>query len=121
MAVAASSTFSSSLSTVCTLQNRHASQPTTFLGIPLCQKTFLSNKKSPHKFLTVAVTKGSAESSKSDEKIPSWAKPDSEEPPPWAQNEAQNKPSSSEQQGFVIPFYVYLLASAITAIAAVNN
>jgi len=69
----------------------------------------------------VAVTKGSAESSKSDEKIPSWAKPDSEEPPPWAQNEAQNKPTSSEQQGFVIPFYVYLLASAITAIAAVNN
>lgn len=70
----------------------------------------------------MAVTKeGSAESSKSDEKIPSWAKPDSEEPPPWAQNEAQNKPTSSSGQGFVIPFYVYLLASAITAIAAVNN
>jgi len=118
MAVTNRTAFSSSLSTVCTLQNRHASQPTTFLGIPLCQKPFLSNKKSPHKFLTVAVTKGSAESSKSDEKIPSWAKPDSEEPPPWAQNEAQNKPT---QQGFVIPFYVYLLASAITAIAAVNN
>ncbi|KAK2363749.1 hypothetical protein QL285_088698 [Trifolium repens] len=61
-----------------------------------------------------------AESSKSDEKIPSWAKPDSDEPPPWAKNEAQNKTGSSEQ-GFEIPFYAYLLASAITAIAAIGS
>lgn len=121
MALAGSATFSSSLSSVCTLQNRHASQSTTFLGIPLCQSMFLTKKKPPHGFLVVAVTKGSTESSKSDEKIPSWAKPDSEEPPPWAQNEAQNKTASSSEQGFEIPFYVYLLASAITAIAAVTN
>lgn len=82
---------------------------------------FLTKKKPPHRFLVVAVTKGSTESSKSDEKISSWAKPDSEEPPPWSQNEAQNKTASSSEQGFEIPFYVYLLASAITAIAAVTN
>ncbi|CAL5193694.1 unnamed protein product [Lathyrus oleraceus] len=121
MALAGSATFSSSLSSVCTLQNRHASQSTTFLGIPLCQSMFLTKKKPPHRFLVVAVTKGSTESSKSDEKIPSWAKPDSEEPPPWAQNEAQNKTASSSEQGFEIPFYVYLLASAITAIAAIGS
>lgn len=72
----------------------------------------------------VAVTQGSAESSKkSDEKIPSWAKPDSDEPPPWARDEPNNgnKSASSSEQGFEIPFYVYLLASAITAIAAVTN
>lgn len=67
----------------------------------------------------VGVTKGSADSSKSEETIPSWAKPDSDEPPPWARDEANNNNSVS-QQGFAIPFYVYLLASAITAIAAVS-
>ncbi|CAI8614251.1 unnamed protein product [Vicia faba] len=121
MAVAGSATFSTSLSTVSTLQNRHASQSTTFLGVPLCQSMSVTKKKPPHRFLVVAVTKGSTESSKSDEKIPSWAKPDSSEPPPWAQNEAQKGSSSSSEQGFEIPFYVYLLASAITAIAAIGS
>ncbi|WJX84300.1 hypothetical protein P8452_66889 [Trifolium repens] len=111
---------SSSLSTVYALQNRHASQHTTFLDVPLSHKIFLSKRKPQHRFVVVEVTKGSAESSKSDEKIPSWAKPDSDEPPPWAKNEAQNKTGSSEQ-GFEIPFYAYLLASAITAIAAIGS
>ncbi|KAG5082485.1 hypothetical protein JHK84_052523 [Glycine max] len=71
--------------------------------------------KTPHRLVVVAVTQGSAESSKSDEKIPSWAKPNSDEPPPWAQDEPNN--NSSQQEGFEIPFYAYLLASAITAIA----
>lgn len=65
----------------------------------------------------VAVTEGSAKKSEQeDQSIPSWAKPDSEEPPPWARNEAQQQTSST----FEVPFYVYLLASAITAIAAVK-
>lgn len=51
-----------------------------------------------------------------DPSVPSWAKPGSDEPPPWARQEAQKKSS-----GFEVPFYVYLLASAITAIAAVNT
>ncbi|KAK3034172.1 hypothetical protein RJ639_034312 [Escallonia herrerae] len=67
-----------------------------------------------------AVTEGSAKkSSKSEQEeqpVPIWAKPDSDEPPPWARDEAQQG-SSSE---FEVPFYAYLLASAITAIAAVS-
>ncbi|KAK3000851.1 hypothetical protein RJ639_022385 [Escallonia herrerae] len=68
-----------------------------------------------------AVTEGSAKkSSKSEQEeqpVPTWAKPDSDEPPPWARDEAQQG-SSSE---FEIPFYAYLLASAITAIAAIGS
>ncbi|KAF6174235.1 hypothetical protein GIB67_033767 [Kingdonia uniflora] len=69
-------------------------------------------------FSVVAVTKGSEKSSKSEEKIPSWAKPDSNEPPPWAQGEGNNV---SEAQTFEIPFFAYLLASTITAIAAIGS
>ncbi|XP_050376165.1 uncharacterized protein LOC126793623 isoform X2 [Argentina anserina] len=75
-------------------------------------------KRSSHRFSVSAVSKGSAKSSKSDEKIPSWAKPDSEEPPPWAQSEGKK---GDLEQGFEVPFYVYLLASAVTAIAAIGS
>lgn len=68
-------------------------------------------------FGVFAVTKGSAESSKSEESLPSWAKPDTDEPPPWARGEGKE---NLTQQGFEVPFFVYLLASAITAIAAVS-
>ncbi|KAF3961118.1 hypothetical protein CMV_014219 [Castanea mollissima] len=54
-----------------------------------------------------------------ESKIPSWARPDSDEPPPWAQNESASQ--QQQQQGFEIPFYLYLLASAITAIAAIGS
>lgn len=62
-----------------------------------------------------AATEGSAKSSQSDETVPTWARPDSDEPPPWAQDAG----SASSQPTFEIPFYAYLLASAVTAIAAV--
>lgn len=58
-----------------------------------------------------------AKPSKSEEPVPSWAKPDSDEPPPWARNEGKQNES---KEGVEVPFFVYLLASAITAIAAVN-
>ncbi|CAH9128709.1 unnamed protein product [Cuscuta epithymum] len=51
-----------------------------------------------------------------DPSIPSWAKPGSQDPPPWARDEPQK-----ESLSFEIPFYVYLLASSITAIAAVGS
>ncbi|OWM66514.1 uncharacterized protein LOC116201776 [Punica granatum] len=70
-------------------------------------------------FYVSAVTKGSAESSKSEETLPSWARPDADEPPPWARDEGQG--SGSQQQSFEIPFFVYLLASAVTAIAAIGS
>lgn len=49
-----------------------------------------------------------------DPSVPSWARPGSDELPPWARQEAQK-----ETSGFEVPFFVYLLASAVTAIAAV--
>ncbi|KAL6222134.1 hypothetical protein ACLB2K_005526 [Fragaria x ananassa] len=75
-------------------------------------------KRSSYRFSVSAVTKGSAKSSKSDEKIPPWARPDSEEPPPWAQSKGKK---DDLEQGFEVPFYVYLLASAVTAIAAIGS
>ncbi|KAJ1433125.1 hypothetical protein SESBI_06347 [Sesbania bispinosa] len=118
--MAGSVTLLSLSSTIYATQNHHASQPTTLLGVPQCQRMFHKKRNSPHRFVVVAVTQGSTDSSKSDEKIPSWAKPDSDEPPPWARDEA-NKNTASSSSGFEIPFYVYLLASAITAIAAIGS
>jgi len=97
------------------IQNQHVSQTTACFGVP---HNHHRKRKTPHRLVVVAVTQGSAESNKSDEKIPSWAKPDSDEPPPWARDESNNNTS---QQGVEIPFFAYLLASAITAIAAVSN
>ncbi|KAE9621926.1 hypothetical protein Lal_00032834 [Lupinus albus] len=87
------------------------------------KKRTTTTKTTP--LVVVAVTQGSAESSKSsDEKIPSWAKPDSNEPPPWAKDETNKNSDNNNNNnigGFQIPFYVYLLASAITAIAAIGS
>ncbi|KAL6959775.1 hypothetical protein U1Q18_039930 [Sarracenia purpurea var. burkii] len=69
-----------------------------------------------------AATKGSrnpqSKEEEEEESVPSWAKPDSDEPPPWARDESGQNAS---QQKFQIPFYVYLVASAVTAIAAVGS
>ncbi|XVF06946.1 hypothetical protein REPUB_Repub06bG0095100 [Reevesia pubescens] len=76
------------------------------------------SKRLSRRFGVFAATEGSAKSSKSEETVPSWAKPDSDEPPPWARDEGKQY---TAQQSFEIPFYVYLLASAITAIAAIGS
>ena len=64
---------------------------------PLYPRSFLSQaKRNPRrgKFCVVALTESSKESSnkkteeEEESKIPSWARPDSDEPPPWAQNES---------------------------------
>ncbi|XP_010426723.1 PREDICTED: uncharacterized protein LOC104711697 [Camelina sativa] len=70
---------------------------------------------SVRRLVVTAATKGSR---KSKENEPSWANPDSDEPPPWARNEGR---SSTSEEGVEVPFYVYLLASAITAIAAIGS
>uniref|UniRef100_A0A1J3G173 Uncharacterized protein n=1 Tax=Noccaea caerulescens TaxID=107243 RepID=A0A1J3G173_NOCCA len=67
------------------------------------------------RLVVTAATEGSRKSKESE---PSWANPDSDEPPPWARDEGR---SSSSQESFEVPFYVYLLASAITAIAAIGS
>ncbi|KAJ9146822.1 hypothetical protein P3X46_029046 [Hevea brasiliensis] len=80
------------------------------------------SRKFSHRLLVVAATEGSANSTKSEESIPSWARPDSDELPPWARDEANgNANANSAKQNFEIPFFVYLLASAITAIAAIGS
>ncbi|KAK7336800.1 hypothetical protein VNO77_17348 [Canavalia gladiata] len=120
--MAASGSGFSSLSCAGAIKIQHASQPATFLGVPCYRRrVFFGKGKPPRGFVVVAVTQGSADSGKSEEKIPSWAKPDSDEPPPWARDEANQSNASSSQQGFEIPFYAYLLASAITAIAAIGS
>lgn len=70
------------------------------------------------RLVVLAVTEGSAKSGQSDEKIPSWAKPGSVEPPPWARDEGN---VSTSQPSIEIPYFAYLLASAITAIAAIGS
>ncbi|KDP24911.1 hypothetical protein JCGZ_24289 [Jatropha curcas] len=111
----------------CTSSLIHASHSTLFLGVR--RRTLYLNqsigithgsRKIHHRFVLVAATEGSAKSSKSEESIPSWARPDSDEPPPWARDEA-NGNDNSVKQSVELPFFVYLLASAITAIAAIGS
>lgn len=70
--------------------------------------------------MAVAATEGSAKSSgEADEQVPSWARPGSDEPPPWAR-EGGGGGGQQEPGAVELPFFAYLLASAITAIAAVR-
>ncbi|KAJ8751041.1 hypothetical protein K2173_016222 [Erythroxylum novogranatense] len=91
-------------------QNTTTLKPRT--SLQLCPK-----QKPGQRFFVVAATEGSAKSSESDGTVPSWARLDSEEPPPWAREEGKEV---SSKQNFEVPFFVYLLSSAVTAIAAVN-
>lgn len=58
-----------------------------------------------------------AKKTESEENIPSWAQSDSDEPPPWARENAAASISTATE----LPFFVYLLTSAITAIAAIGS
>ncbi|OMO72862.1 hypothetical protein COLO4_27421 [Corchorus olitorius] len=108
------------------LTKEHSSYPRLFLGVrerilnqhaTRCSNLYQKRRLS-RRFLVFAATEGSAKSSKSEETIPSWARPDTDEPPPWAQDEGKE---NTAKQSFEIPFFVYLLASAITAIAAIGS
>uniref|UniRef100_A0A2P2JYQ3 Uncharacterized protein LOC103484254 n=1 Tax=Rhizophora mucronata TaxID=61149 RepID=A0A2P2JYQ3_RHIMU len=92
--------------------NRHSVKPRRSLG-------FNQKQKSSYGLVVFAATEGSAKPRESEETIPSWARPDSDEPPPWARDEV--KELSSSKQSLQVPFYVYLLASAVTAIAAIGS
>lgn len=71
--------------------------------------------------MAVAATEGSAKSSgEADEQVPSWARPGSDEPPPWAR-EGGGGGGQQEPGAVELPFFAYLLASAITAIAAIGS
>ncbi|KAK9167795.1 hypothetical protein Scep_002986 [Stephania cephalantha] len=80
---------------------------------------FIRQKSQPKQLQIMPwMSKSSASSSKSEETIPSWARPDSDEAPPWAREDAKE---TSPQQTIEVPFYAYLLASTITAIAAIGS
>ncbi|KAH7543894.1 hypothetical protein ACOSP7_031213 [Xanthoceras sorbifolium] len=82
-------------------------------------RSYYANQKKTltQRFSVYAATEGSAKSSESEETIPSWAKPDSDKPPPWASGEGKD----TSQKSFEFPFFVYLLASAVIAIAAIGS
>jgi len=52
-----------------------------------------------------------------EEKVPAWAKPGADEPPPWERKGG----AVQGQEAGQVPFYAYLLASAVTAIAAIGS
>ncbi|GMP32274.1 hypothetical protein CsSME_00006109 [Camellia sinensis var. sinensis] len=91
--------------------------PSLLTATKISQNTTRKNSSRSRRLTVFAVTEGSSKE-KEEESIPSWARPDSDEPPPWARDEASQ---SASQQSFQIPFFVYLLASAITAIAAIGS
>lgn len=98
--------------------------PKSFLGVGhkiLNQSvTAKTTRNISRRFTVFAVTEGSKKSkNKSEETLPTWARPDSDEPPPWAQGEGNG--IGFQQQSFEVPFFVYLLASAVTAIAAIGS
>ncbi|KAK9741899.1 hypothetical protein RND81_03G136400 [Saponaria officinalis] len=98
------------------------SSSSEFFGIDYTERRNKSNQVHFHTVLrqheVIYATKRLAKSSESDEKVPSWAQPDSDEPPPWARSEG--KPVDLKD-GVELPFFVYLLASAVTAIAAIGS
>lgn len=70
----------------------------------------------------MAATEGSAKSSgEAEEEVPSWARPGSDEPPPWARDDGGAGGRAQGEPGAQVPFYAYLLASAVTAIAAIGS
>ncbi|XP_051116964.1 uncharacterized protein LOC127241790 isoform X2 [Andrographis paniculata] len=66
--------------------------------------------------LVAAAKSDDGDTEDSSAPLPSWAQPGTDELPPWARQESQSASSSQ-----AVPFYVYLLASTVTAIAAVGS
>ncbi|KAJ4733955.1 Dimethylaniline monooxygenase [N-oxide-forming] 1 [Rhynchospora pubera] len=110
-------TLMSSCTSNLLLQNQLYLQNPRYSFQPLIRTNRCYNGRQRSRFVVLAITEGSAKSSKSDEKIPSWARPDADEPPPWARDEGKGGSEPTVE----IPYIAYLLASAITAIAAVGS
>ncbi|KAI8008799.1 hypothetical protein LOK49_LG07G01592 [Camellia lanceoleosa] len=90
--------------------------PSLLIATKISQNTTRKNLSRSRRLTVFAVTEGSSKE-KEEESIPLWARPDSNEPLPWARDEASHNAS---QQSFQISFFVYLLASAITAITVIG-
>ncbi|CAL5095550.1 unnamed protein product [Urochloa decumbens] len=67
--------------------------------------------------LAVLAAAGKPPGGEAEEQVPAWAKPGADEPPPWERKGG----AVQGQEAGQVPFYAYLLASAVTAIAAIGS
>ncbi|CAD6333383.1 unnamed protein product [Miscanthus lutarioriparius] len=107
---------------VCTSSSGHSrGGPNVRPQARLARSPLLGRPPSPRRRLRTAVAASSGKQKppgEAEEQVPAWAKPGADEPPPWARDGgAARGPEEAGQ----VPFYAYLLASAITAIAAIGS
>jgi hypothetical protein len=76
----------------------------------------LLGRPSPRRRLQTALAATGKTPGEAEEQVPAWAKPGADEPPPWEREGGAARGQEARQ----VPFYAYLLASTITAIAAVR-
>lgn len=77
----------------------------------------LLGRPSPRRRLQTALAATGKTPGEAEEQVPAWAKPGADEPPPWEREGGAARGQEARQ----VPFYAYLLASTITAIAAIGS
>ncbi|KAF5952952.1 hypothetical protein HYC85_010896 [Camellia sinensis] len=83
--------------------------PLLLIATKISQNTTRKNSSRSRRLTVFAVTEGSSKE-KEEESIPSWGRPDSNEPPSWARDKAsQNASQQSFQISFFSVFYAPLL------------
>ena len=104
---------------VCTSSERSRGGPNVRPQARLARSLLLGRPSPPRRLRTaLAASSGKQKPpGEAEEKVPAWAKPGADEPPPW---ERQGGAARGQEEAGQVPFYSYLLASAITAIAAVR-
>lgn len=95
-------------SSVCRCSSTKA-RPQARLARPL-----LGRRRPP----TALAAAGKKPPGEAEEKVPAWARPGADEPPPW---ERKGGAAKGQEDAAQVPFYAYLLASAVTAIAAIGS
>ncbi|WVZ99024.1 hypothetical protein U9M48_044382 [Paspalum notatum var. saurae] len=100
----------------CVCSSAKARRPEARLARPL-----LGARPSPpprRRLLLTALAAAGKPPGEAEEKVPAWARPGADEPPPW---EREGGAARGPDGGGQVPFYAYLLASAVTAIAAIGS
>ncbi|XP_066362977.1 uncharacterized protein [Miscanthus floridulus] len=105
---------------VCTSSERSRGGPNVRPQARLARSLLLGRPSPPRRLRTaLAASSGKQKPpGEAEEKVPAWAKPGADEPPPW---ERQGGAARGQEEARQVPFYAYLLASAITAIAAIGS
>ena len=105
---------------VCTSSSGHSRGGPNVRPQARLARSLQLGRPSPPRRLRTALAASSGKQKppgEAEEKVPAWAKPGADEPPPW---ERQGGAARGQEEAGQVPFYAYLLASAITAIAAVR-